>query len=554
MNEVRITVTSSDESETKDYIIYVNRQMSTNNYLSSITVDNYELTPIFDPTTLEYTITVPREIEKVLVNATKQDASATITSGIGETNLNLGLNIVNIKVRSMIGITRTYKINIIREQSSNNYLQNLVVSNLNTNLTMTPTFNKETKEYNIIASGDLNFVQIKATPESEFATVTGAGTKEIKTGTNKFEIVVTSEDGNINTYIVNITKEVSSNNYLSNLAPSSGTLKPEFNKETLEYTLDLDSTIEELSFTATPESNLASVSGTENKKVSEGESTRVITVTAEDGSTRTYKINVIKETASNALLETLEIEGYEFEFDPNTFTYNIQVSRSKKELTESEITAIPKDNEATVNLMGDITLHPDMINIYTIEVIAKDGYTTQEYTLIITRDSLDYTLRSNVYEIIRRDGTSSEEEVIKMTEDYVIGISPATLIEKFLPKFENEINMLHVYDKSGVEVQQEEGKEELIGTTMKITLEENGYVYDELTIIVRGDITGDGKVNISDKAKLSSTLAKVITLTPSEQLAADITFDGKVNISDKAKLSSYLAKVVTDLNEKPKVN
>ena len=89
---------------------------------------------------------------------------------------------------------------------------------------------------------------------------------------------------------------------------------------------------------------------------------------------------------------------------------------------------------------------------------------------------------------------------------------------------------------------------------MKITLEENGYVYDELTIIVRGDITGDGKVNISDKAKLSSTLAKVITLTPSEQLAAYITFDGKVNISDKAKLSSYLAKVVTDLNEKPKGN
>ena len=50
------------------------------------------------------------------------------------------------------------------------------------------------------------------------------------------------------------------------------------------------------------------------------------------------------------------------------------------------------DDEATVNLMGDMNLSEGIINIYVIEVIARDGYTTQEYRLNITRDSEEYTL------------------------------------------------------------------------------------------------------------------------------------------------------------------
>ena len=62
----------------------------------------------------------------------------------------------------MIGITRTYKINITRQQSDNNYLQSLVISNMNNNLTLNPTFDKDTNTYSVSASSDMNFVSIKA--------------------------------------------------------------------------------------------------------------------------------------------------------------------------------------------------------------------------------------------------------------------------------------------------------------------------------------------------------------------------------------------------------
>ncbi|MDE5587146.1 MAG: cadherin-like beta sandwich domain-containing protein, partial [Bacilli bacterium] len=217
MNEVHIEVTSSDGNLTEEYILYVNREFSTDNYLSSLLVDKGTLDPEFDPKTLTYSVEVDREVEKINVSAIAEDKSATIISGTGEHNLNIGNNVIQVKVRSSIGITRTYKINVLRKQSSNNYLSILTVSNKGTALTLTPNFDKLTNEYAINAGNDLNFVQIRAEAEDESATVVGSGTKQIATGSNRYEITVTAEDGSINTYILNITKEVSDNNYLSGL-------------------------------------------------------------------------------------------------------------------------------------------------------------------------------------------------------------------------------------------------------------------------------------------------------------------------------------------------
>ncbi len=545
MNEVHIKVTSSDNTLENDYIIYVNRKMSTNNFLSLLAVDGYIINPTFNPEELIYNLTVPREVETVNIIGITEDASATITSGIGNHNLELGLNTIEIKVKSMIGIVRTYKINITREQSNNNYLQNLTVSYINNNFELNPEFNKMTNDYTISAPSDANFVVIKGSLEDENATISGTGTKELNSGLNHFEIIVTAEDGSVNIYNIDITKEISNNNNLLNLIPSEGTLNPVFDKDTLEYTLELEYEVEMLSFTATPESNLSTVKGTEVSVVPEGNSTRLIMVTAEDGNIKTYKINIIKETASNALLESLTIEGYEFEFDPNTFTYNIQVSRGKSKLTEEEITAVAKDANATVNLMGDINLIPDMINIYTIEVIAKDGYTTQNYILNITRDSEEYSLRSEVYEIIRKDGKTEETEVIKMTEDYTIGAMPSTEREIYKSNFLNPKEYLKMYKEDGSEITDEKT---FTMTGGIIKLEINNYVYDELRIIIRGDITKDGKVNVTDKTKLTNFIIKTTTLDVYEQLAADVTKDGKVNVTDKTKLTNFIIKLITDLN------
>ncbi len=538
MNEVKIQVTASDNITINEYIIYVNRAMSTNNYLASLTTSEGSLNPMFDPKTLEYTIEVAREIETINISATTEDSSAKITSGIGTHNLNIGNNEILIKVKSSIGITRTYKLNVIRKPSTNNFLKSLTVKDQSVSLELVPEFDKLINNYEINASSIHDFVNIRAVLEDENATITGLGIKELKKGLNTFDIVVTAESGAINTYTLKITKEVSSDNYLSSLIPSVGTLNPEFTKENETYTLDLTNEDYDLSFSATLEDNKSTITGLGNAIVPEGTSIRIITVTAEDGSTRDYTININKPSKSEARLENLEIDGYPFEFDSDTFTYNIQVSNSKKVLLESEITAIPKDSEATVNMMGDLNLVDGIVNIYVIEVIAKDGYTTQTYTLNITRDSAEYTLRSDKYEIVRFEDNSEE--------DYVIGIQPSTIISDFKNNFENSPEDLKVYLETN-----EVADTDLTATALVLKLEKNGRVYDTLRVIVRGDLTKDGKVNITDQVKMINYVGRTTTFDKYQMLAGDLTFDGKVNITDQVKIINYVGRTISDLNNKP---
>jgi hypothetical protein len=536
INEIKIIITASDNS-TMIYTLYVNRLMSTNNYLEYLEVNGYNITPEFNREILEYNLEVDRDIEKIIIKAEAEDKNATIISGsIGEKNLNPGLNTFDIKVRSSVGIVRTYKLNVIRKQSTNNYLASLNLYLGENKEEIVYEFNKEDNnyEFNIDYSP---FISIKAEVEDKNASLVGDGVKELITGKNTFEIIVTAEDGSINTYTVVINNPASNNNYALNIVPSSGNLNPEFNKETDTYNLELED-VSSLSFDITLESSKASVTGHEIKPVDEGTSVRIITVTAEDGSTRDYTINITRPSKSEARLENLEIDGYPFEFNSDTFTYNIGVSKSKKMLLESEITAVPKDSEATINLMGDLNLVDGIVNIYVIEVIAKDGYTTQTYTLNITRDSAEYTLRSNKYEIVRFEDEAEE--------DYVIGIQPSTIISDFKNNFENSPEDLKVYLETS-----EVTDTELTATALVLKLEKNGRVYDTLRVIVRGDLTKDGKVNITDQVKMINYVGRTTTFDKYQMLAGDLTFDGKVNITDQVKIINYVGRTISDLNNKP---
>lgn len=82
--------------------------------LSSLELEETEISPMFDPEIREYTATVPFEIEKVTVTAVAEDPTAVVT--IGDTNLEyVGNNIVKVLVETTDGGRRTYKITVTRE-------------------------------------------------------------------------------------------------------------------------------------------------------------------------------------------------------------------------------------------------------------------------------------------------------------------------------------------------------------------------------------------------------------------------------------------------------
>ncbi|MBR4351394.1 MAG: cadherin-like beta sandwich domain-containing protein [Bacilli bacterium] len=90
---------------------------SSNNNLKSISIEGVELNPEFNKDTLEYSAIVPGSTEKITVNAEAEDGKSNI-DGLGEKELQEGLNEISLYVTAENGDVKEYKLNITREEKN----------------------------------------------------------------------------------------------------------------------------------------------------------------------------------------------------------------------------------------------------------------------------------------------------------------------------------------------------------------------------------------------------------------------------------------------------
>ncbi len=89
---------------------------------------------------------------------------------------------------------------------------------------------------------------------------------------------------------------LSSNNYLSSLGIEGVGISPEFNKEQLEYAVEMEPGTTKINIVGSLEDGTAGVEGLGEKEVIEGANRFEIRVTAQNGNSRTYVLNVnVKE-------------------------------------------------------------------------------------------------------------------------------------------------------------------------------------------------------------------------------------------------------------------
>lgn len=96
---------------------------------------------------------------------------------------------------------------------------------------------------------------------------------------------------------------LSSNNALSSLTVSAGTLTPAFDPAITEYTLSLPSQSDRLTITANPSDSRATVQGDGDISLQDGETSLSVVVTAEDGSAKTYTITAKVAQAPTLFLD-----------------------------------------------------------------------------------------------------------------------------------------------------------------------------------------------------------------------------------------------------------
>lgn len=299
LNTFKITVTSeSGVNRIYTLNIYRNDNRDKTNTLSSLEVENNKITPEFNKNTVNYTLTVKKDVTSVKINATLESDKSSFNKGYGPrtVNLNYGVNSVLIKVTSESGAVKTYTIKITREddRSSNNYLKSLNVSSGDF------TFNKKTLNYSFTVPNEVTSLKVFAAAEDTKSTVSGVKTYNLKEGLNKITITVTAENKQTRTYtlqvtriVKNISKEV--NNKLKSLEITNYQIN--FDPETTIYNLTIENE-KSLDIVPKVQDSTSSVVINGNENLKDGSVIKLV-VTAVDGSTKEYIINISKNEEVN---------------------------------------------------------------------------------------------------------------------------------------------------------------------------------------------------------------------------------------------------------------
>lgn len=299
LNTFKITVTSeSGVNRIYTLNIYRNDNRDKTNTLSSLEVENNKITPEFNKNTVNYTLTVKKDVTSVKINATLESDKSSFNKGYGPrtVNLNYGVNNVVIKVTSESGAVKTYTIKITREddRSSNNYLKSLNVSSGDF------TFNKKTLNYSFTVPNEVTSLKVFAAAEDTKSTVSGVKTYNLKEGLNKITITVTAENKQTRTYtlqvtriVKNITKET--NNKLESLEITNYQIN--FDPETTIYNLTIENE-KSLNIIPKVQDSTSSVVVNGNENLKDGSVIKLV-VTAVDGSTKEYIINISKNEEVN---------------------------------------------------------------------------------------------------------------------------------------------------------------------------------------------------------------------------------------------------------------
>ncbi|MZQ84635.1 hypothetical protein GQF01_21235 [Paenibacillus sp. 5J-6] len=326
-NDIEIVATDAIGNSSVPLTVKVTRELSSNADLSALVVSSGTLNETFAADTKSYTLSVANNVESITITPTTADAGASVTvkgqtvvSGHASADvaLNVGVNRIEVVVTAVNQTTKTYTIDVTRI-SNNALLTDLKVDQG----TLTPNFSASQLQYQVEVSNtvsSLNMKLEKAEP-SETITVTGAtyatvtgnvyiySVSNLNVGSNTINIVVTAQDGTTNnTYSLTIER-ISDNADLSSLTLSSGALTPAFVSGQTSYTANVANGTSSLTVTgSTADSHSTmTINGTQvlNGQASGminltvGANTITIIVTAQDGTSKIYTINVNRASQDN---------------------------------------------------------------------------------------------------------------------------------------------------------------------------------------------------------------------------------------------------------------
>ncbi len=206
---------------------------------------------------------------------------------------------------------------------------------------------------------------------------------------------LTTSDGNADSvigtvsYTAAVAAPLSTENKLASLTVSNATISPAFSATTTSYTAEVPFEVSKLDVKATAADSKARVSINSPNLTPNGVTNVTITVTAENGSTKTYTIAVRRaqdpnyQASGNNDLSGITVNGFLLSpvFSAGTTEYVVWLPYETERIS---ITGTPADSRANVRTEGGEALIAGQDNAVKVICTAENG-TEKVYTVIVKR-------------------------------------------------------------------------------------------------------------------------------------------------------------------------
>lgn len=292
--------------------------------LAGLSVSGASLQPPFTNETTSYSVDLPGNSPDVTVSATKADPNDVLSGAItapagqatGQTTIQApgpgSTKDVSLTVTSSDGRAKIYTITLRTiSLGGDNSLKSLTVSPG----TLSPVFSAGTQNYSVNVASTVTEVTVSATKSDPNAVLSGDVPNEGRAtiqldgpGTTKTVLImITAPNGSSRTYTVTVKRALpSSDDAVTDLRVTPGSLEPDFASETLSYRVTVENDVDSVTVSATKSDPNAVLSafgsviapaGTSTGQISiplNGRRTEVeLTITAQDGvTTRSYAITI----------------------------------------------------------------------------------------------------------------------------------------------------------------------------------------------------------------------------------------------------------------------
>jgi hypothetical protein len=336
--------------------------------LTKLEIEGIELSQKFSGDLFEYSAAVENKVQtiKLLVEGSNTDSSITINgqeviSGTASNYpLQTGVNIFQISVTDESSSAKVYTLTITREESSNNLLQNIELSQGN----LSPEFSSSVTEYNATVPNGFPRITIKSTSVEPTSTIKVNGTTvvnergqvELPVGKSDIIIEVTAKNGEKKTYSLHVTREAAENEKdkpnLDNQPDPAQPTTPKDDKPSIAQP-------------TTPKSNRPSTSQPTSQQQS----------------------SLAAEKTSKALLTSLSVsEGtWDSTFTSEEFTYHVTVSGDVDAVNLNPVATYSSSEILIEGSSTSKTVKLDEDKITIISVVVKNDDDRKTYVLVFNK-------------------------------------------------------------------------------------------------------------------------------------------------------------------------